>query len=356
MVGVPIRLIDAQGAVSCDDFTNPAAAQAVLDANRNDPFGLDPDGNGIACDSEAATGSPAAPSVGNSTSAALPLGIPAGTQAATVDDHRDGRTLVVRIHGQPKDVVLAGVDVPSPSVAPLGECFAKQSLKGLQRIVPVGSTVYLEGGIPDRDRNRRLLRYVWLPGRNGAAATLVNRKLIRDGYATYGGTTIQGPDYVGLLQAADKKAREERRGLWKSCGGAHVKVEAPPAALGTAVRFGDFAIAATATNLQATAGAFNPQAARGIYLVVVVSITNTGDQPRVFPYENLVVRDSRNRSFTYALQATSYLQIGSGGTGPFDRLQPGLSYQLPVAFDVPTDAGGFVLTTAGNDFEIALDR
>jgi hypothetical protein len=40
-----------RGLVSCDSFTNQEAAQAALLAYAGDPYGLDPDGNGVACES-----------------------------------------------------------------------------------------------------------------------------------------------------------------------------------------------------------------------------------------------------------------------------------------------------------------
>jgi hypothetical protein len=40
----------------CDDFATQAAAQAQLDMTPSDPYGLDPDGNGIACDEPGALG------------------------------------------------------------------------------------------------------------------------------------------------------------------------------------------------------------------------------------------------------------------------------------------------------------
>lgn len=39
-----------QGVFDCDDFATQEAAQFILDQNPNDPFGLDPDNNGLACD------------------------------------------------------------------------------------------------------------------------------------------------------------------------------------------------------------------------------------------------------------------------------------------------------------------
>ena len=47
----------AQGrSFGCDDFATQVAAQSQLDLTPSDPYGLDPDGNGIACDEPGAQG------------------------------------------------------------------------------------------------------------------------------------------------------------------------------------------------------------------------------------------------------------------------------------------------------------
>ena len=49
-LAVTAQMVSAQEAVSCDDFDYQEEAQAVLDADPGDEHGLDPDGNGIACE------------------------------------------------------------------------------------------------------------------------------------------------------------------------------------------------------------------------------------------------------------------------------------------------------------------
>lgn len=53
ITGVPTALVQSiapTAEVSCADLGDQAAAQALLDADPADPHGLDPDGDGRACD------------------------------------------------------------------------------------------------------------------------------------------------------------------------------------------------------------------------------------------------------------------------------------------------------------------
>lgn len=54
--GLVSPLVSAQdGGLSCEDFASTSAAQITLDQDPSDPFGLDADENGIACDELPAT-------------------------------------------------------------------------------------------------------------------------------------------------------------------------------------------------------------------------------------------------------------------------------------------------------------
>ena len=163
-----------------------------------------------------------------SDAASNPPGIPADAVAATVIEHRDGRTLVVRLDGKRKAVVLIGVDAPDPNAGPAGECFAQESLERLRKVVPVDSVVYLEADAVDEDDKNRLLRYVWLPAaEEGKKPTLVNQKMIRDGFAAYLDDE-ENDRYAERLQTAEQRAQDELRGLWAECGGPHERLLPTP--------------------------------------------------------------------------------------------------------------------------------
>jgi hypothetical protein len=65
----------------CADFATQAEAQAVLDADRSDPNGLDDDNDGIACETL-----PGGPSSGGQVAASPRGGVAAGDGSAAADD------------------------------------------------------------------------------------------------------------------------------------------------------------------------------------------------------------------------------------------------------------------------------
>lgn len=287
------------------------------------------------------------------TSPHNPPGIPETAKPALVLDHRDGKTLVVQIGEQRKAVVLIGLDVPDPKAKPAGECYGQESLERLRKVVPVGSTVYLEAGVPDRDRQRRLLRYVWLAGDEGKKPTLVNQKMIRDGYAAYAGIDVKGPDYADRLREAQERAQEGNRGLWKACGSPHKRLPVP---LGTTVRVDSWDITVRGTQVRESVGSFNPQLPRGIYVVVFFEVTNLSNSPQVFRYERMRLTDSTGRTFGVDSTALIFFIFEELNIqGPYQELQPSLTYQTGVVFDVPRDANGFVLDV-GDGQLVQLDR
>jgi micrococcal nuclease len=74
-----------------------------------------------------------------------------------------------------------------------------------------GRTVVLEKDVSETDRYGRLLRYVWLP--DSAGWLLVNLELVRRGFAQ---VSTYPPDvkYTDLYLDAQRKARDQGRGLW----------------------------------------------------------------------------------------------------------------------------------------------
>jgi endonuclease YncB( thermonuclease family) len=107
-------------------------------------------------------------------------GVPKGAEAATISRHVDGDKVKVEINGEEEEVLLAGIDAPEK-----GECFAKESGVYLKKLTPTHATVYLERSGDDRDGKGHLIRYVWIPGKEGKKATLLNTKLLREGYAGF---------------------------------------------------------------------------------------------------------------------------------------------------------------------------
>jgi micrococcal nuclease len=128
----------------------------------------------------------------------------------------DGDTVRVRLaRGRgTRTVRYIGVDTPE-TVKP-GEpvqCYGDQASSFNKRLVQ-GRRVRLEIGRERTDRYGRLLAYVYVRGRGRA---FVNAELLRRGYAR----TLAIPpntDRAGRFSQLERRAREQRRGLWAACG------------------------------------------------------------------------------------------------------------------------------------------
>ncbi len=122
------------------------------------------------------------------------------TSRCVVERIADGDSLVCRGAGR---VRLVGIDTPELSQAPYGRLAAQR----LTELAPVGSSVSLELDVEPRDRNGRLLAYVWADDR------LVNWLLVRQGWAVVL-TYPPNVQYADWLTAAQDSARQDRAGLW----------------------------------------------------------------------------------------------------------------------------------------------
>jgi micrococcal nuclease len=128
----------------------------------------------------------------------------------------DGDTVKVRLRSGrgTRTVRYIGVDTPE-SVKP-GEpvqCFAKQASEFNERLVR-GRRVRLQIGRERTDRFGRLLAYVYV---RGGDKRFVNEELLRRGYAR----TLAIPpntDRAGRFAVIERRAKREKRGLWRVCG------------------------------------------------------------------------------------------------------------------------------------------
>lgn len=119
----------------------------------------------------------------------------------------DGDT--IEIEGGEK-VRYLGIDTPE-TVDPRKpvQCFGIEASKKNKELVE-GKTVRLEKDITDRDKYSRLLRYVWVDD------LFINLELVKQGFAS---SYTRPPDvkYQTEFLAAEKEAREAKRGLWEAC-------------------------------------------------------------------------------------------------------------------------------------------
>lgn len=151
------------------------------------------------------------------TLARPPEGIPDGAQAGVVEKVVDGDTIWVRID-EPGGPLLAGathkirlleIDTPE-TVDPSRpvQCGGPQATAFAERMLPVGSTVYLVADREDTDRYGRFLRYVWT-----ADGEFYNLQAVATGHAR---AVLYEPNdaYIDLLRGAEADARAAGLGLW----------------------------------------------------------------------------------------------------------------------------------------------
>lgn len=122
----------------------------------------------------------------------------------------DGDTIDVSINGTKEKVRLIGIDTPE-IVDPRKpvQCFGREASQKTKEVL-LNQKVKLEADSTqdDRDRYRRLLRYVFLED-----GTNINKYLIEQGYA-YEYTYEEPYIYQSQFKEAQKIAQDSKRGLW----------------------------------------------------------------------------------------------------------------------------------------------
>jgi micrococcal nuclease len=130
-------------------------------------------------------------------------GLPGPVRAisnSTITRIVDGDTIECGRRGR---VRLIGIDAPESDQEPFGS----QATAALSALIQPGSVVQLELDVETRDRYDRLLAYVWSDG------LLINWALVRQGWAVLL-TFPLNVQYVDWFTEAERRAREEGRGLW----------------------------------------------------------------------------------------------------------------------------------------------
>jgi predicted metalloprotease len=206
-----------RAAMDCSSFATQEDAQAVFDANPGDPFDLDADGNGIACETLPSRGGrPATGSGPTPTPSTDENGLPSGSAKAKVVEVIDGDTIKVTLDGRPETVELLGIDAPATKDPghPI-ECFGAEATIRARGLLRKGGVIYLEAAGAGRDRSGHLLRFVWTI--SGGKARFLNETLVRGGYAVVSDPAPRV--HRARLQKAQERAQSDQSGLWGACGG-----------------------------------------------------------------------------------------------------------------------------------------
>jgi endonuclease YncB( thermonuclease family) len=196
----------------CSDFATQAEAQEHL--LPGDPYNLDGDHDGVACESLRC---PCSTAAGGGQPSPPPAATPiVERMGAYVIRAVDGDTLDVRlVSGEEVDVRLIGIDTPETHRpgTPI-ECGGPPASRSMHRLADGRQVTLVTDPTQDRiDRYGRLLAYV-MRGRRD-----LNRIQIRKGWASvyvYDGVPFQR---VRSYRAAAAEARSEHLGVWKRCGG-----------------------------------------------------------------------------------------------------------------------------------------
>jgi len=143
-------------------------------------------------------------------------GLPADVEEVKVSSYGDGDTIKVNLDGERVMLNFIGADAPEPK-----ECYGKESLAAMKKLLPKGTVLYLETDAVGTDAAGQLLRHVWTEGKGGKAY-LVNAKLIRDGVA---GWSDDGGNakYANRYEKAQADAKRSENGLWTECTRLHSK-------------------------------------------------------------------------------------------------------------------------------------
>ena len=134
---------------------------------------------------------------------------------AIIDDVIDGDTVDVIITGREERVRLIGIDTPETKKpnSPI-ECFGPEATAFTQELLPIGTPVYIERDVVNRDDFGRLLGYVY----RADDGIFVNYEIMRQGFAQP--LSIPPNDtFAELFADAARAAEADDAGLWAACSG-----------------------------------------------------------------------------------------------------------------------------------------
>jgi endonuclease YncB( thermonuclease family) len=149
--------------------------------------------------------------------------IPDDAEYAEYIESIDGDTFDARVqqkNGQFREerIRMIGIDTPETnySYGNHPECFGKEASGRSEALLLDASEIWLSKDVSDRDKNGRLLRYVWVVSKLDGDVHFLNEQLVEEGYAL---AKTYKPDtgYQDVLDDAEKRAISGARGMWLEC-------------------------------------------------------------------------------------------------------------------------------------------
>lgn len=126
----------------------------------------------------------------------------------------------------------------------------------------------------------------------------------------------------------------------------------PEPAIGDTIETDGWKLTIIGFDLYQTVGA---STANGTFLYLRMSIENTMDQPRAFPFDGLVVLDINDMSYFLSEPPTRETLTYDFGFEIDQELAAGASQSVAAVFDIAPDATGLVLTTPSRVFQIRIE-
>jgi endonuclease YncB( thermonuclease family) len=148
--------------------------------------------------------------------------IPEDAVQVELDRIVDGDTFDAFIleNGRTEDerIRMIGIDTPETnySYGNEPECYGSEATKKTESILVAAKEIWVEQDVSDRDKNGRLLRYVWYVSHVDGKVYLLNEELVKLGYAL---AKTYRPDtkYQDRLDAAEETAIRNSAGMWMAC-------------------------------------------------------------------------------------------------------------------------------------------
>lgn len=127
---------------------------------------------------------------------------------------------------------------------------------------------------------------------------------------------------------------------------------APAAKIGDTVTDKDMAFAVTNFTTAKTLGSsFTKKDAQGTFQVISLKITNQSKETKTIDSSMFQLTDSQGRTFDRSVEGQSAQGFSEGGFDLFlQQVQPGLSVNGDIVFDIPADATGLQLIVKGSVF------
>ena len=191
---------------TCASFNSWVWAQTIYDANPDRAIGLDPDRNGIACETLPDGIAPAL----------WTREIPADAEWVELITVHDGDTIEVWLNNRRERVRLVAIDTHEVGGGyQQEECYGPEASRFLKAVLALDVDIWIEEDVEDRDQYGRLLRWVWADFGTGQVY-LLNEALLRAGFAERYRNT-PNDRYLDELLDAEAFAQDYQLGLWGAC-------------------------------------------------------------------------------------------------------------------------------------------